>query len=485
MSTFASLLMLVIQSLLGVISQILDHFAALKEQFAALQERLAELRRENDSLKAQLDEAHRRGHRQAAPFSKGQRQKHPKRPGRKPGQGRFAFRDPPDPSAANEPPVEVCLTELICPWCGQPLEEEGVESVSTTDIPPHPRPTVQFYRVHVDRCRSCGRRVRATHPDVAPDQYGATAHRVGPRVMATAHVWHYGVGIPVRKVPAVLHMLTGVKLTESALVQDAQQRLAQGVGQEYRDLRRPIATAAVAHTDDTGWRIGGLPAFLMTFETDRNTVYQIRRRHRNEEVREVIPKDYAGVLVTDRGLSYDAQELAAVKQQKCISHVLQSISRVLEHQVGKAGWFGRRLKGLLEEALALWHEFHAGTIDRAEYHRRGEPLKAAVSAHLRPRTLSDPDNQRLLNELGWHHERGNLVRFLDDPSIPPTNNAGERSLRPAVIVRKVSQCSKTGRGAKTFSAFCSVIRTAMKQGKDPVEWLCSLFRRPDPRASPT
>ena len=158
------------------------------------------------------------------------------------------------------------------------------------------------------------------------------------------------------------------------------------------------------------------------------------------------------MLVTDRGTSYDAQELAAVKQQKCLPHVLRSISRVLEHQAGKAGWFGRRLKGLLEEALALWHEFHAGTVDLAEYHRRGEELKAAVSDHLRLRTLSNADNQRLLNELGWHHERGNLVRFLDDPAIPPTNNAGERSLRPAVIARKVSQCSKTGHGAKTFSA---------------------------------
>ena len=86
----------------------------------------------------------------------------------------------------------------------------------------------------------------------------------------------------------------------------------------------------------------------------------------------------------------------------------------------------------------LWHEFHAGTINRAEYHRRGEQLKAAVSDHLRLRTLSDPDNQRLLNELGWHHERGNLVRFLDDPAIPPTNNAGERSLRSAVIAEGVA-----------------------------------------------
>ncbi|MGI8992608.1 MAG: hypothetical protein ACR2I2_23890, partial [Bryobacteraceae bacterium] len=42
------------------------------------------------------------------------------------------------------------------------------------------------------------------------------------------------------------------------------------------------------------------------------TVYQIRSRHRNEEVRELIPVDYAGVLVTDRGKSYDAEELIGI-----------------------------------------------------------------------------------------------------------------------------------------------------------------------------
>ena len=141
-------------------------------------------------------------------------------------------------------------------------------------------------------------------------------------------------------------------------------------------------------------------------------------------------------------------------------------------------------KGSPEEALALWHEFHAGTVDSAEYHRRGEELKAAVSDHLRPRTLKNADNQRLLNELGWHHERGNLVRFLDDPAIPPTNNAG--SGRCGRQSCKVSQCSKTGRGAKMFSAFRSVIRTA--PNRDRIRWSGSVassavlnpgFPRPD------
>ena len=39
----------------------------------------------------------------------------------------------------------------------------------------------------------------------------------------------------------------------------------------------------------------------MAFESDRETVYQIRARHRNAEVREVIGDAFAGVLITDRG----------------------------------------------------------------------------------------------------------------------------------------------------------------------------------------
>ena len=50
-------------------------------------------------------------------------------------------------------------------------------------------------------------------------------------------------------------------------------------------------------------------------------VYQVRARHRNEEVREVVPSDYAGVMVTDRARSYDARALSGVRQQKCLAHV--------------------------------------------------------------------------------------------------------------------------------------------------------------------
>ncbi len=91
--------------------------------------------------------------------------------------------------------------------------------------------------------------------------------------------------------------------------------------------------------------------------------------------------------------------------------------------------------------------------------------------------MADADNCRLQNELGWHDDQGNLLRFLDDPRIEPTNNRAERALRGAVIARKVSHCSKTEGGADAFSAFTSLIRTLERNGGDQpvVDRLCAVF----------
>jgi transposase len=464
---------------------LLAFVAPLLAEFTALKARVEELLAENAALRAQLGRLQRDSRRQAAPFSKGRRKSQPKRPGRKSGQGRFTFRTLPRPDQWTAPPIEVRLPDPVCPCCGEPLHENRVDLAAVTDIPPQPKPIVQSYRVWVYRCPTCDTTVRAPHPDLAPDQYGATAHRMGPRVMAAAHATHYGLGVPVRKVPAVLRLFTGVALTQSALTQDASRRVSGPIGRVYQALRDRIPEAEVVYTDDTGWRVGGDPAQLMIFVTDTATVFQVRARHRNEEVREVIGDDYPGVLVTDRGRSYDAKELEAVKQQKCISHALRSINEVLETKRGRARHFGARLKRLLKEGLELWHEYHDHRGQLTGFERRARSLREAVTRHLKPRRLVDADNQRLLDEFGRHHTKGNLLRFLDDPRVEPTNNISERGFRFAVIQRKVSQCSKTAGGAEAFAAFASVIKTAMRQGQDVVERLSALFRGIDPQSSPT
>jgi hypothetical protein len=68
----------------------------------------------------------------------------------------------------------------------------------------------------------------------------------------------------------------------------------------------------------------------------------------------------------------------------------------------------------------------------------------------------------LLNGIGGQNDRGSLLLFLHVPGVEPTNNRAERALRPAVIARKVSQCSKNERGAYAFAAFVSLAQTFRK-----------------------
>ena len=433
---------------------------------------------ENARLRAEIEELKRKNARTAAPFSKNKRKNNPQRPGRKAGQGPFSNRVAPAAEQYSGPIESVPVAETTCPDCGGDLAGEDQEVVTNTEIPTAPKPEVKAYRIHIRRCRRCLRQVRGRHPEVAADQFGATAHRLGPRAQAAAALLHYGDGIPQRKVPRVLKSLTGLSVTQGALTQ-AALRLGTGEGPiagQYQQLRKQIKEQPAINTDDTGWRIGGEPAQMMVFETKPLVVYQIRARHRNQEVREVIGDHYQGTLCTDRGKSYDAKELNDVDQQKCLSHILRSIDAVLESKRGAARFFGVVLKSQLQEAITLYKSFHDPASKRRNYAACVNALELEVSWHLRSRQLTDGDNQRLLNEISRHHERGNLLRFLHAPTtVEPTNNAAERALRPAVIARKVSQCSKNDRGAAAYSAFKSVIGTLKKGGGDVLEKLTRLI----------
>jgi transposase len=464
--------------------ELLALVAELQRQVMALQAQVAQLATDNQELRLEMDRLTRQSKRQAAPFSKGTRAKHPKRPGRKPGEGTFSFRRTPRPEEITELPVKVPVTLECCLRCGGKLAEERVDLAYITELPPMPRPRVTQYRVWVCRCTGCGRKVRGGHPDLAPDQYGATTHRLGPRAMATAHALHYQVGIPVRKVPLVLGLLAGMELTQGAITQDALRRARGKVGQKYQELRAGVRNAPVVYTDDTGWKVAGQNAHLMAFDTDEATVYQVRRRHRHQEVQEVVPRNYQGVMGTDRGRSYEDQSFRWVKQRKCLAHLQRTLGEVLDRKKGRARELAEGTRELLRLAMGLWEKYHNGHWE--EFDRWVPEVRFALNYHLRDRPLKDQDNQKLLRMLRRYHQRGDLLRFLEQPEVEPTNNRVERMLRPAVIARKVSQCSKTWPGAYALAAFTSIIQTLLR-GSTPssvVEALSDLFRSPRSQTAP-
>ncbi|RYD27324.1 MAG: hypothetical protein EOP86_24705, partial [Verrucomicrobiaceae bacterium] len=348
-----------LSGLVSLVRQLLERVETLEKENAVLKAENALLKADNTALKAEnasLRELLRAAKRPGAPFSKGPGAGTPKKPGRHRGKGRFERRAEPVPGPADRvEELRAPLDSPDCPQCGARLEV--AERVATVeDTPPEPVRIIRRFRVEHGVCAVCGWSGRGRHAGLAPGQHGATAHRAGPHVMARALTLHYHSGLPLCKVPAVIRAATGIALSQSALTQAAAALCAPGavLHAAYDGLREAVRTSPVVNTDDTGWRIGGAAAFLMGFFTPLLAVFQIRRRHRHQEVVEMLGACFEGLLGTDRATSYEADALDAIEQQKCLSHLLKNLSVVEETKTGRAKAFTRGLKAILREAIQLW-----------------------------------------------------------------------------------------------------------------------------------
>jgi transposase len=439
-----------------------DYRSLSREELVQLVGRLVEqvriMKAQIRSLRRALEEARaQKGH---APFSKGKKKGEHKRPGRKKGKGRFSNRQPPDPSEVTD--WVIFTKPTTCPHCGScDIEVDAQpEYFSTTDLPSQPTVKVTAGYRPTGYCKHCRRRWRASHPDVPDDQYGATAHRLGPRLLAESQRLIHSVGVPARRAPAVLES-HGIKVTQSALTQAGLRSAESGpLADRAEKIEKQMPQEPNIHTDSTGWRIGGDSAALTTFatpdaEAPGKTVYKITEHHGADEVVNVIGPNYQGTLSTDRGVEYRSKKLEKV--QKCNGHIKKNVKEVLENKTNAARDFGENLWKLLDEARALHRDWHAGR--REDYQEKVARLEARVTDHLRDRKFRDPDNQRLLDGIGKEHDAGNLLRFLHDPRLSPDNYLAERQLRPPIIARKLSHCSKNKRGATARARIMTVFQT--------------------------
>jgi hypothetical protein len=57
---------------------------------------------------------------------------------------------------------------------------------------------------------------------------------------------------------------------------------------------------------------------------------------------------------------------------------------------------------------------------------------------------------------------------VEYPSVASNNNAAERAIRPAVIIRKTSGGTRSAKGSQTKTRLMSVFATWALQGKEPI-----------------
>ena len=76
------------------------------------------------------------------------------------------------------------------------------------------------------------------------------------------------------------------------------------------------------------------------------------------------------------------------------------------------------------------------------------------------------------------HHLAELFVFVADPTVPPTSNAAERSLRHLVTCRKISGGTRSAEGTATKLTLASLFGTWRAQGLNPLEQCRHLLAAP-------
>jgi len=419
---------------------------------AELRAEIARLKEENAALKARLspDPATPSG---ALPvYEKPSKKGRKKRPGRPFGHTGSWRKVPQDIARTVEHEL------ACCPHCGSAhIKRQARAWRRIVEDAPPVAPEAVAHVTPLYECADCGRIVHAPLLTALPRM------RIGLSLLIQTAWLHYGLGMTAGSVVKYLNTRGKMRVSAGGLLQ-MWGRLAAHLRPFYEELHQAARQAEVLHADETGWRVLGRTWWLWCFTAETVVFYVLRPCRGAQVVGEVLGEVFEGVLCCDFFGAYHAIEAWA--KQRCVVHLARELKKVSQRN-GGAEWkaFRRRLKGLLTAAYRLKQYEERMAADA--YWRRVEGLQARLQALL-DEGGTDRDVARLKKRLLRHREE--ILTFLIS-AAPADNNAAEREIRPAVVMRKNSYGNMSERGAETQALLMSVFRTLHKRGEDPLAWV--------------
>lgn len=245
-------------------------------------------------------------------------------------------------------------------------------------------------------------------------------------------------------------------------------------------LGRELARSSVLHADETGINIGGKGHWLHC-NSSRLLTYYYPHAKRGKEAMDAMGAlpHFSGVLCHDHWKPYYRYTCT---HALCNAHHLRELERAWEQD--KQQW-AKQMQKLLCEMNTAVHD--AGGSLPAEtgeaFRKRYRVLLLQADAECPPPDESKHKGQRgrlkrsksrnLLERLREYED--DVLRFMDHPDVPFTNNQGENDLRMIKVQQKISGCFRSFDGAAAFCRCRSYISTCRKQGLTASEALRMLF----------
>jgi transposase-like protein len=284
----------------------------------------------------------------------------------------------------------------------------------------------------------------------------------GPGLCAFIVWLHFRMRVSIRLIREFLHELLGLTLGVGT-IQSCVMEAGRASEPLEDELTAQLLAASLMHADETPHKERGKPLWLWVFVSTATVLFLIG--HRTKEMFDnLIRDDFNGELMSDGYQVYRDY----CKRLRCWAHLLRKTQALVECLSSAIQGYGREMDAILNtlmQAVYRAREGPPGSI-RSEHEATLEQLKTLCQCM---RQSSHDKTQALGTELLNDWEA--IFRVLDYPFLPLTNNEAEQVLRHWVILRRITQGTRTEQGSRALALLASVIETCRRRAASPLRYL--------------
>jgi hypothetical protein len=247
-------------------------------------------------------------------------------------------------------------------------------------------------------------------------------------------------------------------------------------------LKQQARASPILHADETSWRENGQNGYIWALSTpgeDAVRYYEYDRSRGQAVVKRILDGQFRGQLLSDFYCDYNEY---AGQHQRCWVHLLRALHE-LKQQHGS------------RDDVIVWDQAVRAQYDAAvtglaaqeaapQAAREAEYVVLVSVTHALGLTYAkayDHPCCALSKRLLRHEDE--LFQFVLIDGLSADNNLAERSIRPLVVIRKISGGSRSREGSKTRMGLASLFETWQARKLNRFDEGLKLLNQP--AASPT
>lgn len=365
-----------------------------------------------------------------------------------------------------------------CPDCRYPVQHPQLALRRQVIELPLPQPVdIIEHQLYKSWCPRCSRWHQAK-VDLSTQVVGPQG-RMGVRLCSLIAYLRTSLRLPVRLIKEYLHTVHQLSISTGEIV-GLMHRVAEAppVQQAVHQVQEQIRRSPIVHGDETVWREEGHNGYVWLFATPQGErYYEYDHSRAGAVAKRILGTDFKGTLVSD---FYAAYNDFAGEHQRCWAHLLRDLHSLKEEHKdnGEVLEWAEQLRLVYDTAQAVVRGPTPPTTRQRQviYTQSVKATSDLGRKYSNAKEHSTHPCHTLAKRLLLHLD--GLFQFVLQQGLSADNNLAERSVRPVVVMRKVSGGSQSHRGSRTRMTLASLFGTWRAKGLNPFSECLFLLSQP-------